>query len=711
MSLRPDKSFKRTFLTVLVLTLPLAASALTGGMENAFAPDRIASYVIAALLIGVFVLIYFNFICHFREEDAKKMAASQNARLGLALQTGNLQLWIYSVAERRYIQVSTDGETGMNLNPVDFADLFDRDTFEQMRRSIFDICEGKVLTAKVDLNGAKQADGSCRNYEVSLSVADHDSKGNVADILCIQRDVTEEKQRKLKVSQLLMRYHTVFNSSLLDMIYYDKDGVLHDINEKACQQFGVKDRQLVVNGQFLLKNNPFFSNVELENLENTRTTTKVNFGDYTDEIYHINDFGLHGTMYYESTINPIRNAQGELEGIFMAGRNVTEMVESFHRLQEGIKKLRQVTKEVSNYIENINYALKVSNVRLVNYYPHSFTLELSDNIKETQLRLSQLRCIRLGSPRFRRHISSALNRMDHLTQYPVELNMETEIRDKQHRPIWLQFNLVPMIDKQGTVERYFGMCRETTQIVETERKLAIETKKAQETELLKQAFLTNMSYEIRTPLNTVVGFAELFETEHDAADESLFVEEIRRNSNQLLKLVNDILYLSRLDANMEEYNKQETDFSILFDCMCQLGWSTVKPEVKTVIENPYERLMVEIDAEHLGKVIEKICQTAVNKLEKGFIRAKYEYRHGELTINIENSGWGVDAQTLPHIFERFVRNEDGELVGTGLDLPILQTLVLQMGGNIEIQSEKDKGTTTWITIPCKATVIEKRREI
>ena len=137
----------------------------------------------------------------------------------------------------------------------------------------------------------------------------------------------------------------------------------------------------------------------------------------------------------------------------------------------------------------------------------------------------------------------------------------------------------------------------------------------------------------------------------------------------------------------------------------------MKPEVKTVIENPYERLMVEIDAEHLGKVIEKICQTAVNKLEKGFIRAKYEYRHGELTINIENSGWGVDAQTLPHIFERFVRNEDGELVGTGLDLPILQTLVLQMGGNIEIQSEKDKGTTTWITIPCKATVIEKRREI
>jgi len=259
--------------------------------------------------------------------------------------------------------------------------------------------------------------------------------------------------------------------------------------------------------------------------------------------------------------------------------------------------------------------------------------------------------------------------------------------------------------------RYFGLCRNMTDMVETERRLAVETKKAQETELLKQSFLTNMSYEIRTPLNTVVGFAELFEAEHDPADEAIFVEEIKRNSNSLLELVNDILFLSRLDANMEEYNRYDIDFALIFDSHCQMGWSGVSPNVKTIVENPYEHLVVNIDLEHLGKVIEKLCMNAVNYTQEGFIRAKYEYRHGELTISIEDTGKGVDQKILPHVFERFARDEENHLCGTGLDLAIVQQLVVQMGGNIEIQSEVGKGTTFWVTVPCEAKSIEMKREI
>jgi signal transduction histidine kinase len=250
-----------------------------------------------------------------------------------------------------------------------------------------------------------------------------------------------------------------------------------------------------------------------------------------------------------------------------------------------------------------------------------------------------------------------------------------------------------------------------TDMVETERHLAIETKKAQETELLKQSFLTNMSYEIRTPLNTVVGFAELFEAEHDEADEAIFVEEIKRNSNLLLELVNDILFLSRLDANMLEYNKADIDFALIFDSHCQMGWSGVTPKVKTIIENPYEHLVVNIDFEHLGKVIEKLCANSVHFTSEGFIRAKYEYRHGELTISIEDTGGGIDPEGLAHAFDRFARDQQERMCGTGLNLPIVQSLVEQMGGSIELQSELNKGTTAWVTIPCEAKLIEKKREI
>ena len=121
--------------------------------------------------------------------------------------------------------------------------------------------------------------------------------------------------------------------------------------------------------------------------------------------------------------------------------------------------------------------------------------------------------------------------------------------------------------------RYFGMCRNMTEMIETEQRLAIETKKAQETELLKQAFLTNMSYEIRTPLNTVIGFAELFNAEHDASDELFFTEQIKTGTHTLLTLVNDILFISRLDANMEEYKKEDVDFALLFETFLRiLAW-------------------------------------------------------------------------------------------------------------------------------------------
>ena len=99
-------------------------------------------------------------------------------------------------------------------------------------------------------------------------------------------------------------------------------------------------------------------------------------------------------MYYESTINPIRDADGNLEGVYMAGRDITEMVVSYRRQKEGAEKLRKVNEDIRQYISNINYALRISDIRMVNYYPKSFTLEMSDNITQSQMKLSQLRCIR-----------------------------------------------------------------------------------------------------------------------------------------------------------------------------------------------------------------------------------------------------------------------------------------------------------------------------
>ena len=665
----------------------------------------------AVLLVVILVVVLYNRVYMRRANEANARRKEQNAHLALVLQAGRLRIWKYLPATRHYLFLSEEGTMEQRYNPIDFQQFFERDDFERLRTAIFDICEGKQNSAVLTLVSNAKDNAFLRHYEITVSVDRRDTRGRVTSILGIQHDVTDEYRRLETVNQLLLRYHTVFSTSLVDMLYYDNKGVLQDINERACQAFGVPNREYVLNNKFLLKNNPFFADVNLETMDNTRTSCIVDFGDYTDPVYHIDELGLADKkMYYESTINPIRDANGNLEGVYMAGRDITEMVLSYRRQKEGAEKLRKVNEDIRQYISNINYALRISDIRMVNYYPKSFTLEMSDNITQSQMKLSQLRCIRLATPRFRRTVSSVLNRMDHLSPYNIQVNIETEIRDKKGRQIWLLFNLVPMLDADGKVERYFGMCRNMTDMVETENRLAVETKKAQETELLKQSFLSNMSYEIRTPLNNVVGFAGLFNTPHDEADEPAFVEQIKTNSNNMLTLVNDVMLLSSLDANMVEYRKDDIDFAQIFASHCQMGWSNANPQIKTIIDNPYESLVVNIDLEHLGKVIEKLCWLSALTLKEGYAKARYEYRRGELLITIEDTGDGIPEEGMAHIFDRFVHNIDNHLLGTGLDLPIVQAIVRQMGGTIEIESKLHQGTTAWVSIPCEAKNIERRRE-
>ncbi len=662
------------------------------------------------MLIAVAVMLYYNRLWVSREKVANAASLNQANRLAIILQTGRLRLWTYQISKRCYYGISEKGDRTQEYLPIDFAQFFDRDDFEQLRSVVFSICDGHKDSDTLRIKSSPNTEGGQRQYEVTVSIVERDETGHAKTLLGVQRDMTDALAREHEVSQLLMRYHTVFNSALSDMIYYDKDGRLSDINDKACSSFSIDDRRGLLLSELTIKDNPLIDSVDLTTLEDRRSSTILDVANLESQGYHLNGPEYKNKFYYESAIIPVTNQKGQLEGVYVSGRNVTEMVESFHRQQESVQQLRVVHQNIQDYIHNINYALRVSNVSLVNYYPDSYTFEISNNVNQTQLRFSQVRCIRLTSPRFRKDVSILLNHLDHKNKRAVELTIETILHDQKGRPIWLTFNMVPVYDADGQVERYFGMCRNATELVETERRLAIETEKAKETENLKQSFLTNMSYEIRTPLNTVVGFAELFEAEHDVADEPVFVEEIKKNSNKLLNLVNDILFLSRLDAGMIESNRIESDFALFFESTCQLGLSNVNPEVKTIIENDYDHLVVNVDLENVGKMIQRACFVASMLTHQGVIRCKYEYWRGELIIMIEDTGVGIGSERKSSIFNRFERSQKLGEVGTGLDMPIIQALAHMMGGEVEAQSEMGKGTTARVTIPCEATLVEKKRE-
>lgn len=681
----------------------LAGNAQQGTL---FDIEHLHAYIVAGLFIATFVLLFYNRLYSYQENKMDVLRKAQNNRLSIIMHAGKLRLWVYETDTRHYKMLSETGRFTEEYNPIDFARFFDRDDFEVLRAAIFDICENRQETFSGEVR-SNPSQGDVKHYNIFLSVNSKDENGQVTRVLGVQLDITTEHEKKKNTKELLMCYQTAFNASLIDFMYFDKEGTLIEINDTACDTYKILDRQQLLNAKPNLLYGDNLFNTFAQKSDHTHTTAIMDIANYPFKNKpRLPTF--NGKFYYEYIYKVVRNKEGEVEGTYLAGRGVTELVQSFHQRQEGAKLLRKATKNIETYIDNINYALRASNLLLVNYDPKTFMLEISNTIGETRIRLSQLRCVLMADKEYRHAVIHAINRMDHYTKQTIELTIQTKLRSEKDKQIYLMFNLLPIYEKDGTISHYFGTCKNMTDIIETERLLTIETQKAQEAEQIKKSFLTNMSYEIRTPLTSVLGFAELFEADHDEADEPIFVEEIKKNTDDLLRLINDILYISRLDADMIEFKKEEFDFAACFDAYCQMGWANIRHSVMSIIENPFEHLVINGDMELIGRVIENFCALSTMFTFDGHVLAKCTYNRGELIITIEDTGGGIDKETMNKIFQRFVRNDEEQLCGTGLNMPIAYEIIKKMGGTIEMQSERGKGTTVWIFLPCEAIQIERK---
>ena len=670
--------------------------------------QHISICLLAMLVIAIVVMIIYNRIYYRREKDIDTRTSQLNTQLALVLDSNSTQVWTFDPAKRIFVLLQ-NGNTGKEYTPIDFALFFDNDDFYKLRRLTTAICKGEEEAGTIVVRGHEEEGKPTPTYEIHVSVLSRDKQGTPQVLLGIQRDTTKDVISQEERRRLSLRYQNVFNSSLVDMIFYDKDGILADINDKALESFGVKDREALFKRKVKITDIPSYRDIDFEHFENAVFSSITDIDKVKQNDERIPEVTVGGKYYYEVTLSTIRDEKHELHGIIAAGRNITEMVQSHHRQQENRKLLMNTTKEIESYITNINFTLRTSGVRIFNYYPDTHELDISSDLNKVQFRLSQIRCISLLNISDRRRLRGLFTRMDHRRQGTINTTFRTIFRDKQGRDVYMTFSAVPLTGKDGTISHYFGLCRNDTETIYTENKLREETEKAQETESLKNTFLTNMSYEIRTPLNAIIGFAGLFNAPHDEADEAVFAEEIKRNTGQLLQLVNDVLFLSKLDARMVEFNYKETDFAALFDGYCYMGWSVLSPNVTVSTENPYNHLMVTIDEKNLCEVIQKICAHAARSTTEGYIRAKYEYRHGELSIAVEDTGRGIPSEAMGHIFDRFTKNESVHQYDTGLELPIIKELVEQMGGTIEVQSEEGKGTTTYVIIPCEMSSLEKKQ--
>ena len=685
-----------------------AADKLQPIQNKWFYPDRrdtgIPAWVwhLAATLAVIAVILLFYYIFYrVRERRLTQAVRKSNDRLSLILKTSHVSLWTYNIQTKQFTWMDEQGKGQQSTTLDAFVYRYRPKDVQRLQRAIEDISQEKEEHVNLDIQVFKDNDETqAHDYTVALSVLRRDKGGHPTTILCTRSDVTKELLRQMEVKNTLLRYQAIFNSVMVDMVAYDSEGYIVDINQKALSALGA-DMQVIKDMKISIKDVLGEPDLDVEHFERM----------YMTQIYQGEDGRpLHkmlkrSKLYYELQLTPVRDAEGKLLAIFGTGRNVTEMAESYQHVLQDIEELQKANDEVSTYIQNIDYVLKVGGIKMVKYDLTTHTLTLFNEANSALLSLTQTRMLNLIDPKWKKSTERILNNMDNKTATRVHTDVKTTIRRQGH-PLHLQFNFIPFHDEKGNLKEYFGMCRDISELKAIEDQLAQETLRAQEVEVVKNAFLHNMSFEIRTPLTTVVGFAELFQMEHSTEDEIVFINEIKSSSAQLLKLINDILFLSRLDAEMITINPQPIDFATSITARCEHVWASQrKPGVSYIVKAPFKKLVVDIDMNNISLVMEKILTNAVQHTETGSVLVHYDYLGDQLAVSVEDTGHGIPEDQIKHIFDRFVT--DSSTSGAGLGLSICQELIQHMGGKINLTSTVGKGTNVWFTIPCQLIEMER----
>ena len=234
--------------------------------------------------------------------------------------------------------------------------------------------------------------------------------------------------------------------------------------------------------------------------------------------------------------------------------------------------------------------------------------------------------------------------------------------------------------------------------------------KVQEADKMKNAFIANMSHEIRTLLNAIVGFAHLVTETTNASEQREYFSIINKNCDLLLKLINDILDLSKIESGRLNYNVSEVELRDI----CQEAYVVQSLKMTSDVALLYNSVAMPsvrlwIDPHRVEQVLLNLLSNAIKFTSKGFISLFYEVEDMFVRVSVMDTGIGISEEKLESVFERFVKLDDF-YQGAGLGLPICKMIVEQLGGEIGVRSELGKGSTFWFTLPLVVTdkaVVEK----
>ena len=399
--------------------------------------------------------------------------------------------------------------------------------------------------------------------------------------------------------------------------------------------------------------------------------------------------------YYESMLRLSTEHWGKLQ-VVGTQLDVTEKVQMAKEAQDLIAK-RELAMKVSNIV-HWDFDVKTRKFE-------SYNDPINDYTSDRPLNLSEY--LDVIHPEDRTSFSDAIAPM--LEGKDLTINFTCRMQTKYDKSWqYCDFIAVPFEkDEDGNIIHFTGFRQNIPQLQKLNREqkemikeLKVLKEKAELSDRLKSAFLANMSHEIRTPLNAIVGFSELMTSCSDPEEQAMYINIIKSNNELLLRLINDILDLSKIEAGILERKCESFDLANVSDELyaCVLPKIT-SPDVELRLDKAGANCWVTLDKNRLIQVWMNFLTNAIKYTESGHIRMGYSVEGNGVRIYVEDTGIGIPQESHAKVFERFEKVNEF-VQGTGLGLAISKAIVETAGGKIDFSSTPGAGSTFWAWVPC-----------
>ena len=650
-----------------------------------------APYVLVGVIIACLVAFLFSRLITIRVRRAVRQSADLNSMMFQALSMGDYYVSEYDLRTRmvrnRHGGLMPDG--GM---PVD--ELISRvapDQREEFCEKVAAMERGEKdhLTMDRRWNAGTAEKPNWRYLEGSALL--ERENGEPRYIIHTVRDMTREVTEEARNQDLSAKYKLLFDTNIMAMSFYDKNGCLLESNQKM---------QEICFATHLSEH--YFLDTNLFDIPGIK-------GDYApgshDAFYVCQHFQMRTTdmdVYVENKVAPLFDENDQLMFYIVTTRDVTAERQMYMQQREHEHQLIETNKAIRRYDQRLNYLLEESKMFIWNYDPKTDLVHFSrkPHVSEYTETLNEFM---EGVPeKFR---AGELIKMREFIgqQKPFSTVHQYNYTPLQNEPGWFSISGMPEFDANGQLVNFFGIARDITQLMAVQEKLRKETARAEDSGKLKSAFLANMTHEIRTPLNAIVGFSDLLQMVDEPNERLEFIRIIRSNCDMLLRLINDILEASSMGQSLA-IEPQTVDLSRTFDDIClSLEQRVQEPGVTFIKDNPYPSYQAVLDSGRLQQLLTNFVTNAVKYTHEGHIRVGYREENGGLLFYCEDTGAGIPLEKQASVFDRFVKLNDF-VQGTGLGLSICRAIVEKCGGHIGVESEGEgHGSTFWFWIPREIT--------